>query len=77
MNPEELIAPGMYTDAATGDIWEKSEEGNWRVNGMPHKPFPVSLVPVQTKTFPTVSIDDAVAYTLERKRNAQKETGSI
>ena len=52
MNPEELIAPGIYEDAATGDIWEKSEAGNWRVNGMPHKPFPVSLVPIQQRSYP-------------------------
>lgn len=47
MYPEDLFDPGSYVDAATGDIWEKRSNGSWTVNGMPHKPFPHSLVPEQ------------------------------
>lgn len=47
MNPEDLLWPGTYIDTVTGDIWEKHEDGKWFVNGMPHKPFPLSLVPEQ------------------------------
>ena len=47
MHPEDLFDPGTYVDSTTGDIWEKDEWGSWKVNGMPHKPFPLSLVPEQ------------------------------
>jgi hypothetical protein len=45
MYPEDLFDPGTYVDTATGDIWEKRSDETWTVNGMPHKPFPHSLVP--------------------------------
>ena len=45
MHPEDLFDPGVYIDTATGDIWEKKFSGDWTVNGLPHKPFPHSLVP--------------------------------
>jgi hypothetical protein len=45
--PEDLFDPGTYLDTVTGDVWEKREDGKWTVNGMPHKPFPHSLVPEQ------------------------------
>lgn len=47
MHPEDLFDPGVYVDTVTGDIWEKLFSGKWTVNGMPHKPFPHSLVPEQ------------------------------
>jgi len=43
MNPEDMWGPGSYVDTATGDIWEKTEDGKWYVNGRPHVPFPHSL----------------------------------
>lgn len=47
MYAEDLLDPGTYIDTATGDIWEKKENGKWFVNGVPHKPFPLSLIPEQ------------------------------
>ena len=47
MYAEDLLDPGEYLDIVTGDIWEKREDGKWFVNGIPHKPFPLSLAPVQ------------------------------
>ncbi len=47
MYPEDMLDPGDYVDSVTGDIWEKHEDGKWFVNGIPHKPFPHSLVPEQ------------------------------
>lgn len=49
MHPEDMLDPGVYIDAATGDIWEKYFSGKWYVNGVPHKPFPISLVPDQSR----------------------------
>jgi len=74
MHPEDLPDPGTYVDPETGDIWEKYFSGKWYVNGMLHKPFPHSLTPEQTKrTYPTVSIDDAVADSLRRKRSGEEK----
>lgn len=47
MHPEDMLEPGTYIDVATGDIWEKHEDGKWFVNGVRHKPFPWSLAPEQ------------------------------
>lgn len=47
MNPEDLPDPGTYIDPLTGDIWKKYQNGQWYVNGLLHKPFPITLVPEQ------------------------------
>lgn len=47
MFDEDFPDPGTYIDPTTGDIWEKRLNGKWYVNGLLHKPFPVTLVPEQ------------------------------
>jgi hypothetical protein len=69
MHPEDMIESGTYEDAATGDIWTKTTAGNWFVNGIPHKPFPHSLVPEQRRrNTPAVSIEDAIRMSKEEDK---------
>lgn len=72
MYAEDMLDPGTYVDSATGDIWEKSRfSGKWYVNGVPHMPFPLSLVPEQRqRTQPAVTIDDVVHEGLRKKQEA-------
>lgn len=43
MCAEDWYESGEYVDTRTGDVWERWENGQWRVNGMPHKVFPTNL----------------------------------
>jgi hypothetical protein len=57
----EKMNPGIYEDETTGDIWRKSPQGSWTVNGQPWKPFPKVLTTLhKVISTPAVSIMDAV-----------------
>lgn len=60
MNMHEHMPPGIYEDEWTGDIWRKSKNGDWTVNGRVWKPFPKALTTLhKIISSPKVSIVDA------------------
>jgi hypothetical protein len=56
----ENMKPGVYEDETTGDIWRKTPDDKWTVNGQPWVSFPKVLTTLhKVISTPAVSISDA------------------
>lgn len=61
MSMYERMESGIYLDETTGDIWRKSQSGDWTINGQAWTPFPKAIRTLHTfVSAPAVSIADAV-----------------
>jgi hypothetical protein len=61
MSMHERMESGIYLDETTGDIWRKSQNGDWTINGQVWTPFPKAIRTLHTfMSAPAVSIADAV-----------------
>lgn len=61
MSMHEQMKPGIYIDETVGDVWRKTPDGQWTINGQVWTPFPKALTTLHTViSGPAVSIDDAV-----------------